>query len=383
MRTLLAPFSWLYGLGLAIRHTLYDNRLLPSHEADILTICVGNLAVGGTGKTPHVEYLIRLLSPRYKVAVLSRGYKRKTRGFVLADGHASASTIGDEAMQIHSKFPHVAVAVCEDRVRGVRMLKKQVEGLQVVILDDAFQHRAIRCGYYILLTPYNQLYIDDHLLPWGQLRDLKTRALKANSIIVTQCPPDAQPIDFRVIDNRLHLPTFQHLFFSQVRYAENESGECGAAWRPHLHGDPRPLPPPQKGGGVLDSPQRDDRRRDVCVPSESQKQRVLVLTGIAQPEYLMEYVRKQHPNACLMAFPDHHRFTKKDVERILYKAQCYDTILTTEKDYQRLAETSVPEQLGERLHTLPIEVQLRGDKNKDFDQEILNYVKQNLSRCAR
>ncbi len=358
MRTLLAPFSWLYGLGLAIRHTLYDNRLLPSHEADIPTICVGNLAVGGTGKTPHVEYLIRLLSPRYKVAVLSRGYKRKTRGFVLADEHSSASTIGDEAMQIHSKFPNVAVAVCEDRVCGVRMLKRQVEGLQVVILDDAFQHRAIRCGYYILLTPYNQLYIDDHLLPWGRLRDLKARALKANSIIVTQCPPDAQPIDFRVIDNRLHLPTYQHLFFSQVRYTENESG---AAWRPHLH----------------------DRRRDACVPSEHQKQRVLVLTGIAQPEYLMEYVRKQHPDACLMAFPDHHRFSKKDVERILYKAQCYDTILTTEKDYQRLAETAVVGQLGERLHTLPIEVQLHGDKKLDFDQEILNYVKQNLSRCAR
>ena len=160
MRTLLAPISWLYGLGLAIRHTLYDNHLLPSHEADIPTICVGNLALGGTGKTPHVEYLIRLLSPRYKVGVLSRGYKRKTHGFVLADEHASASTIGDEAMQIHSKFPHLAVAVCEDRVRGIRMLKKQVEGLQVVILDDAYQHRAIRCGYYILLTPYNQLYIE-------------------------------------------------------------------------------------------------------------------------------------------------------------------------------------------------------------------------------
>ena len=333
MRTLLAPFSWLYGFGLAIRHTLYDNHLLPSHEVDIPTICVGNLAVGGTGKTPHVEYLIRLLSPMYKVAVLSRGYKRKTHGFVLADENANASTIGDEAMQIHSKFPHVAVAVCEDRVRGVRMLKKQVEGLQVVILDDAYQHRAIRCGYYILLTPYNQLYIDDHLLPWGRLRDLKTRALKANSIIVTQCPPNAQPIDFRVIDNRLHLPTYQHLFFSQVKYADAQA----------VAGN-----------------------------------KVLVLTGIAQPEYLMEYVRKQHPNACLMAFPDHHRFSKKDIKKILYKAQCYDTILTTEKDYQRLEETSIPEQLGNRLYTLPIEVQLRGDKNKDFDQEILNYMKQNL-----
>ena len=333
MRTLLAPFSWLYGFGLAIRHTLYDNHLLPSHEVDIPTICVGNLAVGGTGKTPHVEYLIRLLSPTYKVAVLSRGYKRKTHGFVLADENANASTIGDEAMQIHSKFPHVAVAVCEDRVRGVRMLKKQVEGLQVVILDDAYQHRAIRCGYYILLTPYDQLYIDDHLLPWGRLRDLKTRALKANCIIVTQCPPDAQPIDFRVIDNRLHLPKYQHLFFSQVHYDDAQT----------IAGN-----------------------------------KVLVITGIAQPEYLMEYVRKQHPNACLMAFPDHHRFSKKDIRKILNKVQCYDTILTTEKDYQRLVETSLVEQLGNLLHTLPIQVVLRGDSNKDFDQDILNYVKQNL-----
>ncbi|MGN0234712.1 MAG: tetraacyldisaccharide 4'-kinase [Paludibacteraceae bacterium] len=333
MRTLLAPFSWLYGLGLAIRHTLYDNRLLPSHEVKVPTICVGNLAVGGTGKTPHVEYLIRLLAPRYTVAVLSRGYKRKTRGFVLADGRATASTIGDEAMQIHGKFPRVAVAACEDRVRGVKELLKRVEGLQVVILDDAFQHRAIRCGYYILLTPYNQLYIHDHLLPWGRLRDLKTRALKANTVIVTQCPPDAQPIDFRVIDNQLHLPTYQHLFFSQVHYAEGDI--------------------------------REGRR-------------VLVLTGIAQPEYLMAYIRKRYPDARLMAFPDHHRFSKKDVARILSEAQQYDTVLTTEKDYQRLAETPIPEQLGNRLQPLPIEVQLRGDKNKDFDREILNYVKQNL-----
>ena len=213
------------------------------------------------------------------------------------------------------------------------MLKKQVEGLQVVILDDAFQHRAIRCGYYILLTPYNQLYIDDHLLPWGRLRDLKTRALKANSIIVTQCPSNAQPIDFRVIDNRLHLPTYQHLFFSQVQYT-NEQAVAG--------------------------------------------KRVLVLTGIAQPEYLMAHIRKLHPDACLMAFPDHHRFSRKDVKKILAKAQGCDAVITTEKDYHRLAETPLVEQLGNRLHTLPIQVVLRGDSNKDFDQDILNYVKQNL-----
>ena len=138
------PLSWCYALGVGVRHLLYDEHILPSHTVSVPTICVGNLAVGGTGKTPHVEYLLRLLSHHYKVAVLSRGYKRKTHGFVIADASSNASTIGDEAMQIHSKFPHVPVAVCEDRVKGVRLLQKRIEGLQVVLLDDAYQQT---CSY--------------------------------------------------------------------------------------------------------------------------------------------------------------------------------------------------------------------------------------------
>ena len=326
------PLSWCYALGVGVRHLLYDEHILPSHTVSVPTICVGNLAVGGTGKTPHVEYLLRLLSKHYRVAVLSRGYKRKTHGFVLADVASTAATIGDEAMQIHSKFPDIPVAVCEDRVRGVRRLQKQIEGLQVVLLDDAYQHRAIRCGYYILLTPCDQLYIDDHLLPWGRLRDLKVQSQKANMVIVTKCPDDMQPIEQRVISNRLGLATFQQLFFSHIRY-----GRIAAQGRP------------------------------------------LVVTGIAQNTYLMEHIRRLYPDAELLSFPDHHIFTHADIRRIEERAKGFDFVLTTEKDYQRFLLTPLPEHLGTRLQTIPIEIDWR-DRQHDFDHAILTYVREALRK---
>ena len=338
MKALLAPLSWLYGMVIAIRHSLYDHHLLPSHSVKVATICVGNLAIGGTGKTPHVEYLLHMLSKQYKVAVLSRGYKRKTRGFVLADSHATATTIGDEAMQIHQKFPHVAVAVCENRVRGIKELKKRIADIQVVILDDAYQHRALRCGYYILLTPYKQLFIHDHLLPWGRLRDLKSMSLKANSIVVTQCPQEMQPIDFRVISNQLNLPPYQSLFFSKVTYTPTPSVE-----------------------EVLNN----------------KTARVVVLTGIAQPDFLMKYIHQRKPEASLLAFSDHHRFTKRDVAKIEKYATHFDYVITTEKDYQRIAETRLIQTLGTRLLTLPIKAELCADSD-NFRQYILNYIKQNI-----
>ncbi|MBR6493353.1 MAG: tetraacyldisaccharide 4'-kinase, partial [Paludibacteraceae bacterium] len=167
LKALTIPLSGLYRLGLAIRHFLYDKRLLLSHSVSVPTICVGNIAVGGTGKTPMVEYLVRLLTANgFHPAVLSRGYKRTTRGFVLADEQSTVTSIGDEALQLHRKFPDVPIAVCENRVRGVRQLHRQLKQLDVIILDDAMQHRPIRCGYTVMLTPYDRLYIDDHLLPW-------------------------------------------------------------------------------------------------------------------------------------------------------------------------------------------------------------------------
>ncbi len=332
---LYAPLSRLYGLGVFVRNLLYDEHVFVSHSVTVPTICVGNLAVGGTGKTPHVEYLLRSLSRDYKMAVLSRGYKRKTRGFLLADAQSTARTIGDEAMQIHTKFPDIPVAVCENRVHGVRQLQKRIEGLQAIILDDAYQHRALRCGFYILLTPYDRLYIDDHLLPWGRLRDMVSQSQRANAVIVTKCPPDLRPIDRRVIVNRLGLSSFQHVYFTQLDYQQ-----------------------PQHTGNPL------------------------VVTGIAQTDYMMQYVRSLYPRAELMAFADHHAFSPADIERITKRAEAFDFVLTTEKDYQRLLLTNLPTLLGDRLQVLPIRVAWQ--ENFDaFDAQVRAYLHEALRKNTK
>lgn len=326
------PLSGLYTFGVAIRHVLFDQRLLPSFSVDVPTIGVGNLAVGGTGKTPMVEYLLRLLLDNgYRPAVLSRGYKRKTHGFRLADSESTVETIGDEAMQLHRKFPEVPVAVCENRVRGIKQLQRQLTKLDVVVLDDAMQHRALRCGFTILLTPYDHLYIDDHMLPWGTLRDLPSRALTADAVVVTKCPDSIRPIDMRVVDNRLHLPTFQQLHFTGLSYAPMEQ-----------EGTP------------------------------------LVLCGIARPKYMMRYVSKHYPKAELMAYPDHHHYTPADIDAIMQRAADFDFVLTTEKDIQRLRTTSLVDRLqaqNKRLIALPVSVRFCTPKEL-FDRQILTYVRE-------
>ena len=330
------PLSWLYTAGVAIRHMLYDQRLLPSFRVEVPTICVGNLAVGGTGKTPMTAYIVDLLLKNgYHPAILSRGYKRTTRGFQMADYRSSANTIGDEAMQLHRAFPDVPIAVCAERVRGARQLLRQVEGLDVIVLDDAMQHRAIRCGYTILLTPYDKLYIDDHMLPWGTLRDLPIRAHKADTVVVTKCPEDIRPIDMRVIDNRLHLPTYQTLHFSGMTYAPIEQ-----------EGNP------------------------------------LVLAGIAHPEYMIDHVRRQYTQAELLAYPDHHHYTPGDIDTIIDRARNYDFVITTEKDLQRLRMTPLIDRLaeqGKRLIALPVRTQFYSPQEQ-FDRLILRYVKENSKR---
>ena len=330
------PLSGLYRIGLMVRHALFDQRLLPSFTVDVPTVCVGNIAVGGTGKTPMTAYLVQLLVKHgFHPAVLSRGYKRTSRGFVMADNASTVETIGDEAMQMHCAFPDVPVAVCENRVRGVKQLKRQVPEIDVVVLDDAMQHRAIRCGFTILLTPYDNLYLDDHLLPWGTLRDLPSRALAADAIVVTKCPEDIRPIDMRVVDNRLHLPTYQQLHFAGITYAPMEQ-----------EGTP------------------------------------LVLCGIARPHYMMDHVVKHYPQAELLAYPDHHRYTPADIETIMLKAQHFDFVLTTEKDLQRLRTTALEEQLqaqGKRLIALPIQTCFYTPQS-NFDKQILTYVRENQKK---
>lgn len=330
------PLSWLYAFGVALRHKLYDRHLLPSFAVSVPTICVGNLAVGGMGKTPMVEYIVRLLlNNGYHPAVLSRGYKRKMRGFVLADEHATVRTIGDEAMQLHHTFPSVPVAVCENRVHGVHCLQRHIPQTDVVVLDDAMQHRGIRCGLNILLTSYDRLYIDDHMLPFGRLRDLPSRALKADAVVVTKCPKTIRPIDMRVVDNRLCLPAYQQLHFASIAYA--------------------PL---------------------------TAKGTPLIVCGIAQPDYLLAHVKQQYPQANMLAFNDHHAYTKKDITRILLEAQAFDFVLTTEKDMPRLAATELKERLaqqGKPLIVLPISTQFCSP-SKNFDKQILQYMRENTKK---
>lgn len=334
LKALTIPLSWLYTLGVAIRHFLFDRHLLHSTEVEVPTICIGNIAVGGTGKTPMTEYVLRLLLANgYYPAVLSRGYKRRTRGFVLADPNATVRTIGDEPMQLHRAFPDVPVAVCESRVRGVRQLKRQLKRLDVVVLDDAMQHRSLRSGFTVLLTPYDRLYIDDHMLPWGTLRDLPSRALKADAVVVTKCPDDIRPIDMRVIDNRLHLPTYQQLHFAGIEYAA--------------------LP-------------------ETGTP--------LMLAGIAHPSYLLEHVQRLCPQAQLIAFPDHHPYKPADLDTIMERAKYFDYVLTTEKDMQRLGTTDLEARLmeqGKRLVALPIRTHFF-TPHEAFDRQILTYVRESV-----
>ena len=331
LRYCATPISWLYTLGVWVRNTLYNNYILPSYVVNIPTIAIGNLAVGGTGKTPMTEYLVRLLSSEYKIAVLSRGYGRKTRGFRLATAEDTAQTIGDEPMLIHTHFPHLPVAVCEDRVLGINQLQLLIPDLQCVILDDAYQHRKLRAGFYILLTAYDNLYVNDYMLPRGNLRDLPAESARANAVIVTKCPDVISDVDRQMIHRTLHLASHQHLYCSRIAYDS-------------LPVDSTPL----------------------------------LITGIANPKLLLDHIQRQFPDTELLAFPDHHDFTSKDILTILDKATKYDYVVTTEKDYMRMKSTSLINALTDKLQVLPITTELADDHGA-FDLQILSY----LTECQR
>ena len=328
MKLLSYILSLFYGVVVWVRNLLYDEHLLYSYVPSIPTIGVGNLAVGGTGKTPHVEYIVRRLSEHgFRVAILSRGYKRKTRGFILADVNSTVDTIGDEPRQMALKFKDVPVAVCEDRVRGVKKLSKLFPDLDAIVLDDAFQHRRIRCGYYVLLSPADRLYTSDHLLPYGRLREQTGGALRADAIVVTKCPDKILPIEQRVIDSTLHPATFQDLYFSWLRYSNLPTTPC------------------------------------------------FLLTAIAQPHYIEERLDGLVKDKLL--FADHHRFTKQDMTRVEQRFAGDEPICVTEKDYVRLLDSPfLTDVIRRRLHVVRIEVDLREGKDL-FEKKIIRYIKEN------
>ncbi len=347
---LLTPLAWLYGLGVRLRNELFDHGVMKEQRFSLPLIAVGNLAVGGTGKTPHTEYLLRLLKDEWKTAMLSRGYGRGTKGFLIAGPSATAHDIGDEPLQMLRKFPDVTIAVDARRADAIcRLLTLTGESeIEAIVLDDAFQHRYVKPGLSLLLTDYNRLYSADALLPAGRLREPIEGASRADIIIVTKCPDNLSPIDFRVVENKLKPKSYQQLFFTSLRY-----------------GTPYPLFPDEKQE-VPDWHLAD----------------VLVLTGIAHPEHLTDYVRARARSLRSMAFPDHHKFTEADVERINQTFLALPTatrmIITTEKDAARLANLpTLSPSVRATLYVQPIEIYFLNKQEEQFTKTITDYVRKN------
>ncbi len=331
LRKLLFPFAILYGLITSIRNFLFDKGILKSYSFDLPVIAVGNLSVGGTGKTPQIEYLIRLLSDKYKIATLSRGYKRQSEGFILADANSNAVLLGDEPFQFYEKFKNIKVAVDANRKNGIEQLLSQSDKPKVILLDDAFQHRKVKAGFYILLTSYGDLYSDDWMLPTGNLRESRSGADRANVIIVTKCPFNLAPEEQNMIKKRLKVGVNQELCFTFIAYEKFIYGE--------------------------------NRKINV---NEIQSTAKLLVAGIAKPEPFFAYL--QETNDVCLSFPDHHNFTDKDILEIKNLAQ-NNIIITTEKDYVRL-KGSLP---SEQLFYLPIQSSfVSGSEN--FDKTIKDYV---------
>lgn len=330
-RKILFPFAILYGFITSIRNFLFDNGILKSYSFDVPIIAVGNLSVGGTGKTPQIEYLIRLLSSKYKVVTLSRGYKRKSEGFMLANSTSTAEILGDEPFQFYEKFKNIQVAVDADRKNGIQQLLSQTNKPDVILLDDAFQHRKVKAGFYILLTSYGDVYSDDFLLPTGNLRESRSGAKRANVVVVTKCPKNLSQNEINEIKSKLKLESNQEIFFSFVKYDDVVYSSTKSI--------------------KLDEIKNVDK---------------LLLAGIAKPEPFFGHLQQQH-DVCLR-YPDHHHFLEKDISEIINKAQ-NKLIITTEKDFVRL-KGSLP---NEQLFYLPIRSSFLF-KSEDFDKIITNYV---------
>ena len=343
------PLSWLYGIAVSIRNLLFETNILKSKAYQIPVISIGNITVGGTGKTPHVEYLIQLLRDKARVAVLSRGYKRKSSGYVLADRASSVSDLGDEPFQMKQKFPDITVAVDKKRTRGIERLTtdEDTKNVEVILLDDAFQHRYVKPGINILLVDYNRMIIHDALLPAGRLREPLTSKNRADIVIITKCPRDLKPMDYRVITKQMDLFPYQQLYFSTIEY--------------------EPLQPVFREGTQLNN------NISEC--------HVLLLTGIASPRPLQDVITPQVASLHPLRYPDHHSFSSKDVAHINHVFEQLPTprlIITTEKDAVRLRATEgLSEEVRKSIFTQPIHVSFMLNQENKFNETIIGYVRKN------
>lgn len=346
----LYPLSLPYRLVVGMRNLFFEWGILPSEEFKLPVISVGNITVGGTGKTPHIEYLADLLKDEFSLAILSRGYMRRTRHFIIGDMNSTASDIGDEPRQLKQKYPEITVAVDRRRVNGIRQLLKLANPIDVILLDDAFQHRYVKPGKSILLMDYNKMITHDLLLPAGRLREPASAMKRADIILVTKSPERIKPIEMRNIVKDLGIELYQHLFFTTIEYGE--------------------IKPVFKTTEPL--------KKEYF---KSKKSPVILLTGIANPRPVRKFARSISTNIHEMTFPDHHSYKPADLEKLkekLLEINHPDTIiLTTEKDAMRLQDKHVDEILKKNLYFVPIRVKFLHDDQEEFDKLILNYVRSN------
>ena len=345
----LLPFSWIYGSIVRFRNWLFDMGLKKSKSFSIPIISVGNITVGGSGKTPHVEYLIRLLHDKAKIAVLSRGYKRKSHGYILAEESTTMPEIGDEPFQMHQKFSDIYVAVDAKRARGIENLQNDeaTKDVDVVLLDDAFQHRYVKPGINILLVDYHRLIIYDKMLPAGRLREPLSGKNRADIVIITKCPKDLKPMEFRVLTKAMDLYPFQKLYFTSIDYDTPK--------------------------GVFEEKQIElDKLQDY---------HVLLLTGIASPKQMEHDLKPMTKDITNLSFRDHHSFKGKDIDRINDAFESMPEpriIITTEKDAVRLRETEgLYEKVKSNMYELPIKVSFMLDQQDNFNEKIISYVRKN------
>lgn len=347
---ILFPVSLIYGFVVYIRNMLYDNQILfKSAVFKIPVIVIGNITVGGTGKTPHTEYLVEILKNHFKVAVLSRGYKRKTNGFLIATTESTSTEIGDEPLQIKKKFPEIIVAVDGNRVRGIGNLLEKFPDIDLVLLDDAYQHRRVKANLNILLIDYSKPICRDFILPYGNLREQASEKRRANIILITKTPETLKPIDRRIISTELGAFPYQDVYFTTFSYGN--------------------LTP------VFSRVNIDKSALDL------KGFQILLVTGIANPKPFIGYLNTLvGDNIQLMPFPDHHQFTNSDIEQIEKNFNLLNSskkvIITTEKDAMRLQIFSnIADNLKENWFYIPIKVVFQNDQADNFNKQIIEYVR--------
>jgi tetraacyldisaccharide 4'-kinase len=349
LRIFLAPFGLIFLVITELRNFIYNTKILRSSKFDLPVISVGNLSVGGTGKTPHIEFLIRLLNKQYKTATLSRGYKRKTKEYLLLTNESSVETGGDEPLQFKKKFPETIVAVDSNRVNGVMHLLGDHPETEVVLLDDAYQHRAIQPGLNILLTDYSDPFVLDFILPVGNLREMRKNANRADIVIVTKCSANIPSESEIFLRRSIQKHTDAEIYFSHI-----------------IYGDLRNMD------------------QSILNPEELVDKSVLLITGIANPKPLVKYIEPKAKSLNHLAFPDHHRFNAADIQKMVdafNNLPGEKIIITTEKDAMRLLYTAdekarIPQELPVYIQEIKIEFK---DQEK-FEKRINDYVREHQKK---